>query len=145
MSFKSILVTVLCLLSINLFAQIEQKEIRLLDLETAMPIVESIFEYGEQKGISDKDGIIRFQFEEGKNMTLSHINYGYWTLNSEALLKAIEQEVYYQESVAMNLYPVTVIGIKKQNKQPDEKLKIKYSDRMEHDGAQILNQLPAFN
>jgi len=145
MRLKSQLISALCLISLNLFSQSEQKEIRLLDLETAMPIVRATFEYGEQNGISDENGIIWFSYKEGQSMRLSHINYGSWTLDEKALKKAIEEEFYYRESVAMNLYPVTVIGIKGQNEQPDEQIKIKYAERMEHDGAQILNQLPAFN
>ena len=44
----------------------------------------------------------------------------------------------------MSLYPVTVIAIKS-NQKPDEKINIDYQDRMEHDGAAILNQIPAIN
>lgn len=145
MTIKNNLVIALCLLFTNLFAQSEQKQIRLLDLETALPIVQSTFVYGEQTGLSDERGIISFLPEEEINMTISHINYGSWSIDAETLLKAIQEEVYYRKSVTMNLYPVTVIGIKSQKEQPNESLKIEYSDRMEHDGAQILNQLPAFN
>lgn len=145
MNLKHIMAVVLSLSFTNLLAQSEQNQIRLLDLETAMPIVEVTFKYGSQTGISDNKGVISFRYDEEKNMTLSHINYGSWIIDASALLKAIEQEVYYRKSLTMNLYPVTVIGVKIQNEQPDESLKIKYSDRMEHDGAQILNQLPAFN
>ena len=145
MSFNHILLAVFCILSMNAFAQSEQKQIRLLDFETSMPIVESTFEYGEQTGISDENGIISFRLDEGKSMTLSHINYGSWIIDAETLLTSIKQQVYYRKSVAMNFYPVTVIGMRNRNEQPDETLKIKYSDRMEHDGAQILNQLPAFS
>jgi iron complex outermembrane receptor protein len=136
---------VLCLLFSNVTAQSEQKQIRLLDLDSALPITLATFEYGSQTGTSDPTGVIRFSLEEGKKMTLSHLNYGSWTLDEQALLKAIQEQVFYRKSIAIDLYPVIVIGVKSRNTQPDETLKIQNADRMQHDGAQLLNQLPSFN
>ncbi len=58
---NNLIITLLCLLFTNLYLlKSEQKQIRLLDLETALPIVQSTFVYGEQTGISDENGIISF-------------------------------------------------------------------------------------
>jgi len=145
MKFIYSLVAALLLLSSGVTAQNEQHEIRILDLETALPVVGLTFNYGDQKGVSDSSGRINFNYIEGETMSLSHLSYGSWTLSNSSILKAIDQNVYYRGSTTMNLYPVTIIGIKSDSKQPEENLKIDYSDRIEHDAAQILNQLPAFN
>lgn len=145
MSFKNILLVTFCLLSGSLFAQSELQEIRLLDLENAMPIVQVSFEYGEQKGISNENGVIRFTYSEGTMMNLSHVNYGSWSLNDEALQRTLRQEAYYRRPLTVNLFPVTVIAMKPQDPQPEGELKIEYQERLEHDAADILNQTPAFN
>ena len=144
MNIKTMFTTVLCLLSTLIYAQ-KQHQFRLLDLETAMPITQATYVYGEQKGFSDENGIIYFKFKEENSMTLSHLSYGTWTITEKELLKAIQNQFYYRKSVAMNIYPVTIIGIKNPNDQPEDILTITYADRMEHDASQILNQLPAFS
>ena len=134
-----------CMLSSNLFAQSGQQEIRLLDLESALPIVGATFQYGNEKGISDQNGVIRFSYTEATIMNLSHVNYGSWSLTEEELEIGIKHNVIYRKEVTVNLYPVTIIAVKPQGPQPDKELKIEYQDRMEHDAANILNQAPAFN
>jgi iron complex outermembrane receptor protein len=145
MSFKHILMIAFCFLSSTLFAQSEQKEIRLLDAESSLPIVGATFEYGKQNGISNQSGIIRFFYSEGTTLKLSHLNYGSWSLSADELSRAIENRVLYRREVTVNLYPVTVIALKPQNAQPEGEIKIEFQDRLEHDAAAILNQTPAFN
>lgn len=145
MSFKTFLMMALCVLSSTLLAQSEQKEIRLLDAESNLPIASATFEYGEQSGISDQDGTIRFSYVQGATLRLSHVNYGAWSLDEEALRMAIKEKVLYQKEATVNLYPVTVIAVKPQSAQPEGEIKMEYQDRLEHDAANILNQTPAFN
>ena len=145
MVFKHILIPILCLLSSSLWAQSEPQEIRLLDLESAMPIVAATFEYGDQNGQSDQDGTIRFTYLKGTTMQLSHVNYGNWTLTDSEVKKALQNKVNYRKEVTVNLYPVTIIAMKPQSPQPDGDIKIEYQERLEHDAADILNQYPAFN
>ena len=145
MSFKTLLMLAFCVLSSTLFAQSEQKEIRLLDAESSLPIVGATFECGEQNGLSDEDGVIRFSYVQGSTLRLSHVNYGAWSLDEESLSMAIEDRVLYRKEITVNLYPVTVIAVKPQSIQPEGEIKIKYQDRLEHDAANILNQAPAFN
>jgi len=145
MSFKPILMLAFCVLSSTLFAQSEQQEIRLLDVESSLPIVGATFEYGKQNGISNQSGVILFFYSEGTTLKLSHVNYGAWSLSADELSRAIENGVLYKREVTVNLYPVTIIAVKPQNAQPEGEIKIEYQDRLEHDAANILNQTPAFN
>ncbi len=126
-------------------AQTQIKEIRLMDAESSLPIVDATFVYGDQQGLSTSGGIIRFTFEPGLSMSLSHINYGKWTLNASELQEVIGLGGLYRKRLTVNLYPVTVIGLRGSPRQPVESLSMEYRERMEHDGADILNQVPAFN
>ncbi len=145
MYFNSSTIIMLCFLSSGLLAQSTETKIRLMDLNTALPIMGATFEYGEQQGLSNEEGLVRFQFEEGVVLSFSHLNYGSWTLEGESLQRAIQQGLYYRESLSQELFPVTVIALRPQGRQPKEELGITYPDRLEHDGADILNRLPAFN
>ena len=78
-------------------------------------------------------------------MWLSHISYGTWSWDDQQLLERLEDKVYYRSSTVVDLYPVTVIALRRQGKQPDEQVRIGYQERMAHDGAALLNQIPAFN
>lgn len=145
MIFKNILAITLCLLFSNIFAQTTTLELRLLDSETSLPIVNATFEYDGQQGESDQNGDIRFSLIEDTTMTLFHMSYGTWTLSYNELEAALQNKVIYRTKETNNLYPVTVIAVKPHGSKPESSLNIEYQDRMEHDAAQILNQLPAFN
>jgi iron complex outermembrane receptor protein len=145
MIIRQILMMALWLLSIAIFAQTEQEQFRILDQESALPIEGATFEYANQKGLSDQNGVIRFSYIEGSPMQLSHLNYGQWSMDDEAIRSAIKSEVVYRKGVSVNLYPVTIIAMKPQSRQPESEMKIEYQERMEHDAADILNQTPSFN
>ena len=145
MSFHTILMVALWLLSTQLYAQSGPQEIRLLDQESALPIVGATFAYGEKTGLSAQNGSISFVYKAGAEMHLSHVNYGAWTLTDATLQAALKSKVAYRKSVTVNLYPVTVIAVKPQNAQPDGLLELSYQDRLEHDATNILNQTPAFS
>ncbi len=145
MSFNNIILAVFCMLSISVFAQSEQKEIRFLDIESGMPIVQATFEYGEQNGLSDENGVIQFTYSEGNTMHLSHVNYEKWSLTDNEVQTAVDKQAYCRRAETINLYPVTIISVKPQSSQPEGELNIEYQDRLEHDAADILNQIPAFN
>lgn len=134
---------VLFLIGGNVFAQSEQ-HIRLLDEESSFPIEGATFQYGLQFGTSSEDGIITFNLSETDTMYLSHVSYGEWEWLPSAVKQVIAAEVYYRPKLVMGMYPITVIAVRNSNQQPDEKLAIDYQDRMAHDGAELLNQLPAF-
>ena len=144
MSFKNILLIAFCFLTGGIFAQSEQQQIRLLDLENNKAIDLVSYEYGDQQGISDDNGFISFNYKEGTLMSLSHVKYGIWLLNDKEVKEVMTQKIYYL-SLPVNFHPVTIIGLRPQGRQPEDGLKIEYQDRLEHDGADILNQIPAFN
>ena len=122
----------------------ETERIKLLDKDNAMPIVGATFQYGQQNGTTDEDGNFSFTFDSGTSMYLSHINYGKWSLDEDAILKMIHEKVYYRQSITVNLYPVTVLALRP-NEKPTEKVKLDYQEQLAHDGAAILNQNPALN
>ena len=122
----------------------EKTQVQLLDATDLSPIEGATFQYEKQTGISDKDGIITFTLLENEVMTLSHINYGSWQWDENELKSIIDQKVYYREPSIVNLYPVTVIAVNPV-KHIDDAIEIKYQERMEHDAAAILNQVPALN
>lgn len=132
--------------STSIFSVIAQETInvRLLDKGNALPIVQATFEYGDQTGISDSNGAIQFKYVDGIFMNLSHINYGKWTLNSQGVLRIIAEKVLYMQSSIVNLYPVTVIALRP-NEKPVENVKLDYQEQLAHDGASVLNQNPALN
>ena len=144
MSFKNLLILPLLVVTTTLFAQ-QQNEVYLLDLESSMPIVGATFQYGDQNGVSDNDGILSFYFSETDTMFLSHVSYGTWKWTPEEVNEVILNKVYYRSKTTLSMYPVTVVAVRNQNQQPDERLNIDYQERMEHDGAAVLSKLPSIS
>ncbi|AKA35451.1 TonB-dependent receptor domain-containing protein [Flagellimonas lutaonensis] len=118
--------------------------IRLLDQESSLPIIGATFTYGDQTGVSNVDGNIEFQYRKGVSMNFSHINYGKWSLIDAEVLQMIEEKVFYRRPIIVNLYPITVIALRK-NMSPIENVTLDYQERLAHDGASVLNQNPALN
>ncbi|MEQ8476254.1 TonB-dependent receptor [Fulvivirga sp.] len=130
------------LITLTSYAQ-ESVQIKLLDKEDATPIVGATYLYGDQQGMSDEDGVISFRYTESDIMKLSHISYGSWEFGPQKI-KDLAGKQYSRKKTSVNLYPVTIIGVRP-GQQPDERVNIDYQERMQHDGAAILNQIPAFN
>lgn len=143
MSFRYIIIITICFFINKSIAQ-ESLSIQLLDLDSHLPITEASFEYGNQTGISNEQGYVLFNYQAGVNMTLSHVAYGTWQWKDSEILDLTEAKVYYRQNEIINLYPVTIIEVRTSG-QPNDKLKIDYQQRMEHDAASILNKVPAFN
>ncbi len=121
-----------------------QEQFRLLDSESVLPIQGATYKYGDQSGMSDFEGVIRFSLEEGQEMEISHLSYGTWKLDHEAILKLLGDQPLYLERITVNLYPVTVIAIKPVEK-PSQGVNLAYRDKMAHDGGAVLNRIPAFS
>lgn len=145
MKLRNVLLMVLCTLSLQSFAQSKHKEIRFLDAESGLPIEQATYTYGDQNGITDERGAIQFLYTTGGIMELSHVSYGTWSLTDQEILQAIDQGISYHSPAAVNLFPVMIIAMKPQSTQPQGDLEIEQQERLEHDAANILNQLPAFN
>ncbi|ERM80873.1 hypothetical protein P872_11190 [Rhodonellum psychrophilum GCM71 = DSM 17998] len=144
MNIKNILLVALLLLTSEIHGQRAEQNIRLLDADNAMPIIGATFEYEQQKGVSDENGTIAFVFKAGQSMRLSHIIYGVWTLDADQVQNAVENQIYYRKSRTVNLHPVTIIAMKTRL-HSEELVSLEYEERMAHDAATILNQIPAFN
>ncbi|PLX23680.1 MAG: TonB-dependent receptor, partial [Salinivirgaceae bacterium] len=122
----------------------QNSQITLLDADNSMPIEGVAFQYGNQNGVSNNEGVISFKFIEKQQMQLSHINYGKWQWTAEEVAEFVQNKIYYAQSKTVSLYPVTVIAVKS-GQDATERVKIGCSDRMNHDGGEILNQIPAIN
>ena len=118
--------------------------IRLLDEDNGEAIQGASFRYGNQSGLSDDNGTIEFNYVEGINMALSHINYGAWEWSSEEVAQLIRQKIYHRKSISQNIYPITILALR-QGQKPSAGMKLEYQDRLAHDAADILNQTPMLN
>ncbi|MCB9202512.1 MAG: TonB-dependent receptor [Flavobacteriales bacterium] len=116
-------------------------EIKLVDKEDNSPIEGVVFTYGNQSGISDENGIINLQEKENISLILSHIKYGEKELSKEKLKEVFKTQIYFMQEIPSMLYPITIIGTKE---NPNE-ISVTSQDRMTHDGAVLLNQIPEFN
>ena len=119
----------------------ETHEIKLVNQETMRPIIGATFQYGSQKGVSDKSGNILIYLDSKEIMKLSHLSFGAWELNATAIEKAIKEKVFYKQEDFINLYPVTVLAIRPSEK-PIDKIKIDYQEQLAHDATAILTQNP---
>ncbi|WP_430933372.1 TonB-dependent receptor domain-containing protein [Saccharicrinis sp. 156] len=135
---------ILMLLLMNMTGIYAQQHIKLLDEESSMPIQGTTYVYGNQTGVSDENGTIKFTWKEEVSMKLSHLNYGEWEWSADQLVQLFKPGIYYRKSVSVSLYPVTVLAVRP-GQTPSSSLKLGYQDRMAHDGADVLNQTPMLN
>lgn len=144
MNIKIIITIYFSLFITKVYTQDKQQQFRLLDLETALPITEATYNYGALKGVTDKNGTVFFTYKKGTKLQFSHVSYGSWSLSETEIKIALQQKVTYKSKITTNLYPITILGIRSYNKQPEEIMKLRYNDRIQHDASVILNQLPSF-
>lgn len=122
----------------------QSEKICLLDKSNAMPISGATFQYADQNGLSDESGNIEFDLVEGTSMKLSHVSYGEWQLSEAMLKSAIQEGLYFRESLTVNLYPVTVIALRSKFDET-ETLDLDFQDKMAHDVGALLTQTPAIS
>ena len=139
------LIVAWCVLAINAHAQETRSHIQVYDFETNTPIADISFQYGNQEGISSNDGTIEFIYIPNQTMMFSHVNYGIWQFTDEEIQQAIAQRIIYRKRTTVSLHPVTVIGLRNKPETPESQVTIAYPERMEHDAASILDELPSFN
>lgn len=104
MKIKKIILVIFVVLTSAVIAQNQVVEIRLVDFESGLPVVNVSFEYGDQIGLSDTDGFIRFAFVEGRKIKLSHLNYGRWEFTDAEIQVISRDKIYYCIEKAINLY-----------------------------------------
>jgi iron complex outermembrane receptor protein len=144
MTIKNILAILFLCLSVNVAKAQSKIQFTLLDYDNDSPIIAATYEYGNQQGVSDANGLISLSFLKGSSIKISHIQYGSWEWDENQLLEVVKKQVFRRRGTTINLYPVSIIALRT-NYLSGEDISIDYQDRMQHDGAEILNQLPAFN
>ena len=116
----------------------------LLDRETSAPIIDAAFTYGGQNGISDREGAIYFVYLEDTPMTISHLKYGKWRLNSNELRTYMKQGILYRSETTLVLQPVTVIALRTTTEFNTE-MPLDYQEHLAHDAASVLMKIPAIS
>lgn len=146
MSFKYILFVMLCCMtSWSVMAQAQTSTVQLLDKDLKFPIINATFIYGDQKGLSDEDGRITFAYLPGEKMTISHLSYGTWTWSDEDIRQVMDRGVFYRREITIDFLPATVIALRLPLLDLRGEIPIGQRDRVAHDAATVLGQLPAFN
>lgn len=121
-----------------------QSSFRLMDASSQEPIIGATFEYHQQKGQSNMEGLILFDFEEDASMRLSHLSYGQWLLHSGDLKKAIKEGMVFRSTSEIRIYPVSVIALRPKRDET-EVYQLEDLDRLAHDGGEVLNHTPLIN
>ena len=133
------------LLSFSIASEAQsQSSFRLMDASSQESIIGANFEYNQQKGQSDLQGLIFFDFQEDASMKLSHLSYGHWILDSGDLEKAVKEGIALRSTSAIRIYPVSVIALRPKRDER-EIYQLEDLDRLAHDGGEVLNQTPLIN
>ena len=122
-------------------AQAQSGNIKLLDTKTKSAIEGAVYQYGNQSGVTNADGIISIDFIESTSMIISHLSYGYLTLSPEEVKNALTEGQYMMIEKVVIVQPVTVIALRPSSQNP-ESLELGDQDRLAHDGGALLNQTP---
>jgi iron complex outermembrane recepter protein len=118
------------------FAQTTGK-IRIADALDNSPVIGVGFQYENQKGSSDANGIIAISFSPEATLKLSHISYGQWILEAEEVKNALKTGTVYREKVSLKLQPVSIVAMHPESKA--RRMELNYTDRQHHDAGAILN------
>ncbi len=118
--------------------------IKFLDQESKSAISGVVFNYDQQKGVSDWNGDVSIFHKPGKTLFLSHTSYGQWSLTDEEVQTAILAGTVYKEAFVIGLLPVTVLAVRPKSGEM-KSLTIGQHDGLQHDAGQFLNQLPEFS
>jgi len=121
-----------------------QGKIQLLDEKTQEPISDVYFNYGDQKGFSDKQGNAEISFRKGISLFLSHIRYGKSEINSEQVIKALKTGVLTLSPVSNPLMPVTFVYVHPGGGDKS-RLDISVEDKLDHDAGNLLESVPSIS
>lgn len=139
-----VLLGVLICFSQVVHAQIEIQKIRLSDHKTGTPIAFAHWVYGEQTGVTAKDGVIEVRMTSLEELQISHILYGYQYIK----LKGSKQDdgvlVVSLQQLEYALQPASVISLRK-NSTNQEFMEVSYKDKLTHDAGRFLEQSPVIS
>lgn len=140
-SIKTLIIISLLFISNCIIAQEENNSFVLIDQNKGMPVEGASYEYGTQKGTTDSFGNVTIVYNAEDTLYISHLSYGRISLYGQSVYKLLNQKKLYLKSKNYELYPMSVISLHKETSSID----INYPEKIQHDGAAILNQLPSFS
>ena len=115
--------------------------IRVLDRDTAEPVVGLTYQYGDQSGVSGRDGAMRLAYQPGTELHLSHVRYGAWSLSDPEVSAALRRGVIRRSERVAQMHPMTVVGVRGSDEQV-QTLSIDAEERLAHDGGALLDRMP---
>ncbi|TFV97158.1 TonB-dependent receptor [Algoriphagus kandeliae] len=125
----------------EVFAQ-EKINLRLQDEDQKIPIVGATYRFGDQKGISDIEGLISLDYRENTILYLNHLSYGAWFLTPSEVITASQSGIISRKETMLGLQPVSIISIK-MTEEKDKKIILSDQERLHHDAGAILMLNPA--
>jgi iron complex outermembrane recepter protein len=118
--------------------------IQLRDASDDSPIVGAYFQYQDEKGISDQQGIIAFVYNKGEILVLSHLTYGTWQLDDEQVKSALQSGIIRRAPDSRSLQPVTVVALRPKSDET-KMLELDYQEKMAHDAGALLSRIPGIS
>ena len=129
------------LLSFVCIAMSYSQTIQLLDGQQQNPIINATYTYGNQHGISNKEGEIKIKNDSTSTLYLSHINYGELAITPNQLSETLKIGSLLWNAHNFELQPVSIIAL---HQTTNDSLTIVFDNhnRLSHDAASVLSQLP---
>jgi iron complex outermembrane receptor protein len=115
--------------------------IRVVDETTNDPIVGLTYRYGDQTGVSGRDGVLTLEVEPDTPLHLSHVRYGAWTLSAGEVTAALRRGTIRRAERVTQMHPMTVVGVRGDD-DPTQTLSIDAEERLAHDGGALLDRMP---
>ena len=115
--------------------------IQVVNATTAEPIAGLTYRYGDQTGVSGRDGIITLEVEPDTPLHLSHVRYGAWTLSPGEVADALRRGTLRRTERVTQMHPMTVVGVRGAD-DPTQTLSIDAEERLAHDGGALLDRMP---
>lgn len=119
----------------------ENISIQFLDGDTDVPIAGLTYHYGFQRGISNDQGTVALIYNSETWLYLSHLSYGTWSLDPEAVAEAAQKGRNFRKESTHGLQPISVISLKLPEEK-DKKISISDQERLQHDAGAILTLNP---
>ena len=122
-------------------AQSQNNNLQLLNQLSEQPIIGATYQYGEQRGVSDANGMIDLHFIENEILKLSHVSYGKWRIAPSEVQQAFQTGKIFAKEKPITFQPVTIIALRP-TMRDTEILELDNEERLAHDGGALLNKTP---
>ncbi|MCT4589295.1 MAG: TonB-dependent receptor [Carboxylicivirga sp.] len=134
------LLFMLLLLCISVMDSLSQS-LKLIDQQSQQAIVNASYQYGNQQGITDRNGHISIKTNEKDALNISHLNYGFWRISASELKTFLNTGIIPWQKQNFQLQTVSIIALH-QNSIDSVSLTFNNQNRVSHDASAILAQLP---